>query len=280
MPRDEVETGLRQAIARSSQLRPSNLATGADRASFLAAFRTWDEFNRRLLERGFTPVSWHESSPKTDYGTLRDLEFVAVDELPEEKVDTLDRLIAEKVRRLGSLLDSLQLYQSTEDPGSGPVPAVGTEPKDAPQTMFVVHGRDKAALLAVQQFLERVTGLRPVVLSEQPNQGQTIIEKLGTHLAHDAFAVILMTADDEGRLRDEGNELALRARQNVVFELGYSVARLGRDHVAVLHEDGVELPSDYYGVVYIPFDAGGGWRLALIGELRAVGIEADANKAV
>ena len=40
------------------------------------------------------------------------------------------------------------------------------------------------------------------------------------------------------------------------------------------------MPSDYYGVVYIPFDASGGWKLALMGELRAVGITVDANKAV
>jgi len=91
--------------------------------------------------------------------------------------------------------------------------------------------------------------------------------------------VVLATADDEGRLRNDP-ELSLRARQNVIFELGLAVGLLGRGNVAVLREDGVKLPSDYNGVGYISFDAGGGWKLQLIAELKAAGFPVDANKAV
>ncbi len=280
MPREELVAALADSIARSKDLNPGGSSTDAERAAFLAAFRTWDEFNKRLLERAFTPVAWHETSPKSEYGTLQDLEFMTAVQLLPEQVPSLERLVSEKARRLQSILDSLNLYEETdaakELKGVSHAPDSGSPP----QTIFMVHGRDRTALTEVQRFLERVTPLKIVVLGEQPNRGQTIIEKLGKHMNVDAFAVVLMTADDEGRLRGEENELSLRARQNVIFELGYATGRLGRERVAVLYEDGVELPSDYYGVAYIPFDVSGGWKLALLGELKAAGITVDANKAV
>jgi predicted nucleotide-binding protein len=274
----DVEQSLRDSISRAADLRPEPTGSSADRSAFLAAFRTWDEFNKRLLERAFTPVSWRESSPKTEYTSLQDLEFSITEELPEDRVDALGRLLAEKVRKLESVLSSLDLYESPM--ALHGIASDGDTAEARPDRLFLVHGRDKGALFEVQEFLERVTGIRPVVLSEQPSRGQTIIEKLGAHLAPGSFAVVLMTADDEGRLRGEDGELKLRARQNVLFELGFAVGRLERQYVAVLHEDGVELPSDYYGVVYITFDSGGGWKLQLVGELRAAGIDADANKAL
>ena len=98
------------------------------------------------------------------------------------------------------------------------------------------------------------------------------------------MAVVLLTADDLGRLNpdyasedEEATEQA-RARQNVVFELGYFVGLLGRSHVSVLYEPGVEVPSDYGGVLYTKLDEAGAWRTKLIRELRSVGLEFDANK--
>jgi predicted nucleotide-binding protein len=48
--------------------------------------------------------------------------------------------------------------------------------------------------------------------------------------------------------------------------------------VAVLFEDGVELPSDLDGLVYIPLDSAGGWRLGLLKELAAAGIAVDYGR--
>jgi len=64
------------------------------------------------------------------------------------------------------------------------------------------------------------------------------------------------------------------------LELGYFVGRLGRDRVCALHQGELELPSDYMGVIYIPFDGGGGWRLHLVKELKAAGFSVDMNKAL
>ena len=68
--------------------------------------------------------------------------------------------------------------------------------------------------------------------------------------------------------------------RNVVFEFGYFVGVLGRPHVAVLYEEGVELPSDVQGLVYIHYDSRGAWKLPLAKELKAAGISVDAEKMI
>lgn len=115
------------------------------------------------------------------------------------------------------------------------------------------------------------------MLREQPSKGRTIIEKFEDY-ADVGFAVILLTADDRGATKDTNfDDQKSRARQNVVFEFGYFIGKLGRNRVCALHAPGVEVPSDYSGVVYIELDSGGAWQLQLAKEIRAAGIDVDMN---
>lgn len=150
------------------------------------------------------------------------------------------------------------------------------EPSDF-HRVFIVHGHDEAPRETVARFLAAI-GLDPVILHEQANKGMTIPEKLAAY-ANVGFAVVLLTPDDEGRVK-EAAELQFRARQNVILELGYFVGRLGRDRVCALLKGHVEIPSDYVGVVYTPFDEGGGWRQKLAQELEAAGYDIDWNKVM
>lgn len=108
--------------------------------------------------------------------------------------------------------------------------------------------------------------LDPVILHEQPNAGATIIEKLEAHGGCD-FAVVVLTPDDEGRLVGD-ERLRARARQNVIYELGYFVGRLNRKRVAALVAPGLEMPSDFHGVVFIPIDVNDAWQMLLGRELK------------
>ena len=60
--------------------------------------------------------------------------------------------------------------------------------------------------------------------------------------------------------------------------LGLLIGSLGRKRVCALKKGEMELPSDYDGVVYIPMDSGGGWKLSLAKELRAAEYDVDLNK--
>ena len=141
--------------------------------------------------------------------------------------------------------------------------------------VFVVHGHDTGARESVARFLESID-LEPVILLEQPNSGQTIIEKFEAHAATVSFAVILLTPDDLGGV--EGSVQAERARQNVIYELGYFTGKLGRGRACLLRKGSVDMPSDLAGVVYTDLDTADGWKLKLIKELNAAGFNVDANK--
>jgi predicted nucleotide-binding protein len=131
--------------------------------------------------------------------------------------------------------------------------------------VFVVHGHDNEAKEGTARFLQRI-GLQPIVLHEQPNSGRTIIEKFETYSGDIAFAVVLLTPDDLGSAAASPDNSRPRARQNVILELGYFMGRLGRHRVCALHKGGVELPSDYQGVLYIELDPAGAWKAKLAQE--------------
>ena len=144
--------------------------------------------------------------------------------------------------------------------------------------IFVVHGQDDGAKEAVARYLAKLE-LEPVVLHEQPNRGRTIIEKFETY-SNVAFAVVLFTPDDIGYPAGKVEEGKPRARQNVVLELGFFMAALGRERVCVLYKSGVEVPSDYSGVLYHQMDEAGAWRFYLAREIKAAGVDVDLNKAI
>ena len=115
------------------------------------------------------------------------------------------------------------------------------------------------------------------MLHEQPNRGRTIIEKFVDY-ASVGFAVVLLTADDLGGTKNTSiDKMSLRARQNVILELGFFLGALGRGRVCALYEHGVEIPSDYQGVVFVALDEGGAWKLAIAREMKAAGLPVDLN---
>lgn len=149
----------------------------------------------------------------------------------------------------------------------------------ATHKVFIVHGHDEAAKMTVARFVERL-GLRPVILQEESSAGRTIIEKFEDS-SNVNFAIVLLTPDDLGATRAMASaNLQSRARQNVIFELGYFIGKLGRNRVCALFKEGVELPSDYQGVVYLEMDQSGGWKVALAREMKAAGLYLDLNKAL
>lgn len=142
--------------------------------------------------------------------------------------------------------------------------------------VFIVHGHDHTALHHVARVISQLR-LSPIILSEEPSGGKTIIEKLEQH-AQAGFAVVLLTPDDFGYAAADGDaKLKPRARQNVILELGYFVGRLGRNRVCALVRGEVEIPSDWHGVIYHPLDAGQGWQLILAKEIKAAGFDIDLN---
>jgi predicted nucleotide-binding protein len=152
-----------------------------------------------------------------------------------------------------------------------------TAPDAASRKVFLVHGHDDAAKNEVALFL-RAIELDPIILHLRPNGGRHLLTKFTEESEGAGFAVVLMTPDDQGGPTDAIAQRP-RSRQNVVFELGFFIGKLGPAKVAALLKGDVEKPSDFDGIAYIPFDSGGGWKQALARELHHAKVPLDPAKS-
>jgi len=118
-----------------------------------------------------------------------------------------------------------------------------------------------------------------IILREKPSLGQTLIEKFEQHATSASYAIVVLTADDEGGRASQGTHNP-RGRQNVIFEMGYFFGILGRSRVSVLLHPGVEKPSDIDGIAYINFDDNGAWKTELFRELEHASIHIDISAAI
>lgn len=138
--------------------------------------------------------------------------------------------------------------------------------------VFIVHGRDNEVKQEVSRFIADL-GLEAIILHEQASAGMTIIEKIERYSNDADFALVLYTPCDLGRGAHENNPPNKRARQNVVFEHGYLMAKLGRENVCALVKSNLEKPNDISGVVYVDLDQAGAWKIEVSKELRACGYQ-------
>ena len=139
--------------------------------------------------------------------------------------------------------------------------------------VFIVHGHDNETKEKVARFVESI-GLEAIILHEKASSGMTIIEKIEHYSSQSDFAIVLYTPCDKGRGATETNiHPRNRARQNVVFEHGYLMARLGRKNVCALVKGEIETPNDISGVVYISLDTSDAWKIEISKELKACGYD-------
>ncbi len=149
--------------------------------------------------------------------------------------------------------------------------------KDIDKTkVFLVHGHDDLAKVKVARFIEQM-GLKAIILHERANAGKTIIEKIEEH-TNVGFAIVLYTPDDVGSKMDTELTLKPRARQNVIFEHGYLIGKVGRNNVCALLKDDIEKPSDISGILYIAFDESGAWKTEVAREMKNSGYKIDLNR--
>jgi predicted nucleotide-binding protein len=149
---------------------------------------------------------------------------------------------------------------------------------DSPN-VFIIHGRSAGGFRdSVARFIEQL-GLSPIILADQASEGRTLIEKFEASALDVGYAIALLTPEDSAYgPDDEPPPRPNRARQNVILELGYFMASLGRKNVVALRQEGLEVPTDILGIVYIPLDDAGAWKTLLARELNAAGYDIDLKK--
>ena len=140
-------------------------------------------------------------------------------------------------------------------------------------TVFIIHGHDSAMKKDVQLFLTRA-GVNEIVLHERPDKGRTVIDKLVQEGESADYVIALLSPDD---LQHDGT---VRARQNVILEIGYFMGKLGSQYVRLLKSGGTEIPSDLSGILYEDYDTNGNWRMKLAKEMIDAGISVNLEKII
>lgn len=243
------------------------------------SFRTWIEDQERwnaLTHEALAACYEGDERPEEFYSAATGGSIV-IGYADDPAVQSMQRHkeLAAAINTLRSLRERLEYAEEPATPESV-TPATRTLGRG----IFLVHGHNEEIKQTVARFLDQVTTAGALILEEQADAGRTIIEKFEDHAADAGYAVVLLTADDEGRKRGVEDKLSPRARQNVVLELGFFIGALGRARVVLLYEEGVELPSDIAGVLYLPLDVSGAWKTKLGREMLAAAVGIDAEKVV
>jgi predicted nucleotide-binding protein len=275
--RDHVIGRLRKRIDELKSFDPASVSKRFDSPEVATIEVAIDETLAAAFGNGTVEFGRYEAAAQLDHGPVTMRWHGAP--TPEDRM--FRQFLDEGKRRsIGLLEQAIRSHEEEAPPASSPAAFPPRAKRPPIRKVFVVHGHDEIARKQVAAFLRRAD-FEPIILNEKANEGRTVIEKVIAH-SDVGFAVVLLTPDDEGRVRvgGDGEALRPRARQNVLLELGYFIGSLGRKNVCAMKKGAVEIPSDWEGVINTELDPAGVWRTALLKELDAVGFDTDWKKAL
>jgi len=244
---------------------------------FIANYNKWNDRNKTIYRTSFeVPESIYFHEYESHIWQIWGSDIV------KEYKDEIQRL----VRHMQGDIERSDLMQCVV---AQPQPMQTAEhSRELSQEIFIVHGHNEEMKQTVARIVSKM-GLKPIILHEQANGGRTIIEKFENNADSITFAIILLSADDLAAsvrelqgVKDEDlrQRLEYRARQNVVFEMGYFSGKLGRANVFFLLQGGVAKPGDLDGIVYTAYDAAHAWRFELVKELKNAGYSVSADQVL
>jgi predicted nucleotide-binding protein len=115
--------------------------------------------------------------------------------------------------------------------------------------VWLIHGGRSAVWTQVGNFVANQLSLPCIEFNDSNAERIDIKGRVEAMAASSRIAIAVMTAEDQtagGRVR---------ARQNVVHEIGLAQGCLGFDRVIIMREEGVEDFSNMDGLVYVPFQS-------------------------
>lgn len=236
----------------------------AQKDEFLRQLQVWNNMCREIFIRSF------EHPNNTD---LAGFDHNTPSYIISDIVEEYKSSIRDKIAYIKGFIQRMNIIPCKVE--SQAVSPKETIKKDT-NNVFIVHGHDSNTRNEAELLVKQL-GFEPVVLFKKPNMGDTIIEKLLRESSEAAFAIVLYTKCDEGKAVEEV-DLKPRARQNVVFEHGLMCGLLGRKRVVALVEEGVEIPGDLSGIVYITLDSAKRWQFDVAREMKASGMPVDLNR--
>ena len=275
IPKEEFKSQLIEQISQGKQFGVKNITTEEQLLDIEKRFDLWNSYNFELLKSSFNnPINEYRNSYNSSGQMIgvSDVMRGVNTRHPQYRLKTLIETVDSKITELESLLAKVNLMHSEVETNRTAI-TIQEAAIASNDTVFIIHGHDDAMKKAVQLFLTRAN-LKDIVLHEQPDKNRTVIEKLIEEGNSAAYVIALLSPDDT---QEDGT---VRARQNVVLEIGYFIGRLGREKVRLLRKGEVVIPSDLQGILFENYDNEGAWRIKLLKEMQAAGLPIDLATAV
>lgn len=268
----DFNKALDERIVLGEELYNRPVQTQADFAKNKEDYYSWSDYNSEYLKQSFNKENNEYKKSYDDVGSsvymVRSSSPTPAQKLKEFKDKINDKVSNLKKLRAKSNLLKTSLVENV-------ISKAEILQLDKSQ-VFIVHGHDEAAKTKVARLIDKL-GLKPIILHEQASGSKTVIEKIEVY-SNVGFGIVLYTPCDIGAKNEENPNLKNRARQNVVFEHGFLIGKIGRKNVCALVKGEIETPNDISGVVYVKMDDEEAWHLKIARELRNSGYKIDMNK--
>lgn len=266
------KTEILDRITKGEDILKANIQTMDDFKAIKKEYSSWHDYNLELLKQSFNEP-YNEYRKSYDNAGAWSGILMGGRQSPAEEVKEFIDKFNTKIENLKKLEQKIELLKSSE-------PEVVAQEKENVELnmsqVFIVHGHDDLAKVETARFIEKL-GFEPIILHEQASSGKTIIEKIESY-SNVGFGIVLYTPCDIGAKKGDETNMNNRARQNVVFEHGYLIGKIGRKNVTALVKGEIETPNDISGVVYISMETD--WKLSLAKELRDSGYDVDMNLVI
>jgi len=265
---------LGKRIEIGEELFNRSISTQNELSTANSDYKLWTDYNFEMLKQVFNIEinDYMDSYNHAGYTFLGQM-----GEVQGNPIQTFKNLVKYKLDNIKSLLTRAELLKS-QVTNDAQVTAMSPSIALSKTEVFIVHGHDEAAKNKTARFIEKL-GLKPIILHEQASGSKTVIEKIEAY-SNVGFGIVLYTPCDIGAKKEANPNLKNRARQNVVFEHGFLIGKIGRENVCALVKDEIETPNDISGVVYVKMDDEDAWHLKIARELRNSGYEIDMNKVI
>jgi len=279
--REEATRRLRDRIRLGEELSQVEIRSEVELRTAKEKYFTWDEYNVEMLRRMFS------NSSVTD-GYAHSYGFGIVGVPFSQEVNEFRNDVRRKTRRLQSVVEKLELVPETASVAKGRTAgeSEGQASEGDRRRVFVVHGRDLKTRDGVFAFLQSI-GLSPLewgqAVKATRKASPYVGEVLDAAFSGARAVVVLMTPDDEGRLREQFQQrsdppheksLTPQARANVLFEAGMAMGRFP-DRTVLVEIGSLRPFSDIGGRHVVRLDNTSQTRQQLAERLKTAGCAVD-----
>lgn len=272
--REEFNQFLERRILIGEELYQCKIQTEKEFKENKEDFYNWCDYNSEYLKHAFNKEN-NEYKTGFDRAGAISISIIGGRQTLGQELKEFKEKIDYKLKNLKKLRAKTELLKIDSD-----IETQNTTEKRTPELnkskVFIVHGHDDVAKTKTARFVEKL-GFEAIILHEKASGSKTIIEKIEEY-SNVGFGIILYTPCDIGAKNTDSPDLKNRARQNVVFEHGFLIGKIGRSNVCALVKGDIETPNDISGVVYVSMDSADAWRYSIADEMKRAGYNVDKNE--